>query len=280
MAEDKPKNSATSQGSKRRSPNRLIVALTKLGYLEGELDGELGHRDDFVVLASRREWKTRLYDLINTHYFKTPLQKRQWDKLLDIAAECARTPGTAEIDSEKRGRMVDFLCWAIYRSEFKDDKGRMQVVNLHPSPIWPIRLDLKWLEFDQLLAFAKKGYLFIRRRECIDCFARNKIDFPRTWVSSELTGPEVPNTRSLPAQTIVVADQAAPKANLVRWLENEVSQLIAAGKLPDRITDCARLLEPRLSTAADSDKNLRRVKARHIENTLRTCGLFPKRRSK
>jgi hypothetical protein len=157
-----------------------------------------GHPSHFEALAGRRVWKLRPYDLIGTYYSKIPLQQRQWDKLLDIAAECARTPGTTGIDNEKRGRMIDFLCRAIYRGEFKDGKGRMQVANLHPSPHVPIRLDLKWLEFDQLLAFAEEGYLLIRRKECIECFSHNNIDFPKTWLPSELTGPEVPNTRSLP----------------------------------------------------------------------------------
>jgi hypothetical protein len=83
------------------------------------------------------------------------------------------------------------------------------------------------------------------------------------------------------AQTVVnAADQAATKYPLFRWLENEVRELKRTGKLPDQITACARLLEPRLSKAADSDKTLRRAKVRHIENMLRTWGLFPKKRSK
>jgi hypothetical protein len=242
--------------------------------------GELGCPSHFEALARHREWKGRLYGLINTHYFKTPLKERQWFKLLDIAAECARISGTTNIDDDKRNSMVDFLCRAIDRGEFKDGKGRMQVANLHPSPHVSIRLELKWLDFDPLVAFAKQGYLFIRRKECIECFSQNNIDFPAAWLPSELSGPDVPNTRNLPAQTFVTADQAAPKTGLVRWLKNEVSQLTATGKLPDRITDCARLLEAQLSTAADSDKSLRRVKARHIENELRTHGLFPKTRRK
>jgi len=281
MAEDKPKNSATSQGSKCRPPNRKIVALTKPGYLEGELDGELGHRDDFVVLASRRERKERAYDIIATRYDKTPLKKRTWDKVLDIADEYARTPGTTDIDNEKRDQMVDFLCRAIYRGEIKDDKGRMRVLYLDPSPLTSKRLDLNnRLSLNDFRKLFKIDYLLVRRKECIACFARNNIEFPKAWLPSELTGPDVPNTRCLPTQTIVTADQAAPKSALVRWLENEVSRLIAAGNLPDRITDCARLLAPRLSTAANSDENLRRVGMGHIKNTLRTCGLFPKRRSK
>jgi len=275
MAEDKPKNSATSQGSKCRPPK--LVVLSEARYLDA---GELGSRDDFEVLAGYRVWKWRVYDLIEHHYLKTPLRERQWFNVLDLAAECARDPRTTEIGDDKRNSMVDFLCRAINRGEFKDAKGRMQVANLHPSSHMRIRLELKWLDFDQLVAFAKKGYLFIRRKECIERFSRNSIEFPKAWLPSELTGPDVPNTRCLPTQTIVTADQAAPKSALVRWLENEVSRLIAAGNLPDRITDCARLLAPRLSTAANSDENLRRVGMGHIKNTLRTCGLFPKRRSK
>jgi hypothetical protein len=190
MAEAGRKHTAAAQRSKRGPPKRQTVVHST----SNPRFWELGSRDELESLASRREWKERLYDLINTHYLKTPLKERQWFNVLDLVAECARDPRTTEIDDEKRGRMVDFLCRAIYRGEFKDDKGRMQVANLHPSPICPIRLDLKRLEFDQLLAFAKEGYLFTRRRESVDCFARNNIDFPRTWVSSELTGPDTQDT--------------------------------------------------------------------------------------
>jgi len=271
------KHTATAQRSKRRSPNRQTVVHTT----SNPRFWELGSRDELEALESRRERKERAYDLIATRHDKTPLQKRRWDKLLDIAAEYARTPGTTEIDNEKRDQMVDFLYRAIYRGEIKDDKGRMRVLYLDPSPLASKRLDLNnRLSLNDFRKLFKIDYLLIRRKECIACFSRNNVEFPKAWLPSELTGPNVPNTGSLPAQTIVVADQAAPKTNLVRWLENEVSQLKAAGKLPDRITDCAKSLETRLSTAADSDKSLRRVGTRHIENTLRTCGLFPKRRSK
>jgi hypothetical protein len=159
---------------------------------------ELGSRDDFVSLASRREWKERLRRLIDTHYFKTPLKERQWFNVLDLANECARDPRTTEIDNEKRNGMVGFLCRAINRGEFKDAKGRMQVANLHPSPHALIRLDLKWLAFDQLLAFAKEGFLFIRRKECIECFFRNDAEFSKAWLPSELTGPDVLDAHNQP----------------------------------------------------------------------------------
>jgi hypothetical protein len=137
--------------------------------------------DDFKALALCREWKQRLRDLIETYYYKTPLKERQWWKLQEIAGECARIPGTTRINN------VDFLCRAIFRGEFKDNKGRMQVANLHSSPLAPLRLDVKWLSFDQLLKRA--DHLFVRRKECIECLARNNIDVPRTWLPSELTSP-------------------------------------------------------------------------------------------
>jgi hypothetical protein len=144
----------------------------------GEPDFE---SDYFEALALRREWKQRLRDLIETYYYKTPLKERQWWKLQEIADECART---TKID--------DFLCRAIFRGEFKDDKGRMQVLLLHSSPLAPLRLDVKWLEFGQLLKLA--GDLFVRRKECIECFARNNVDIPRTWLPSEFS----PNEHKLP----------------------------------------------------------------------------------
>ena len=186
-------------------PASLVMALpTALAFLVVVSafysdSGELGGRTEFEARAGHRVWKLRLYDLIEAHYLKTPLRERQWFNVLDLAAECARIPGTTEIDNEKRGRMVDSLCRAINRGEFKDAKGRMQVANLHPSPHVSIRLALKWLDFDQLVAFAKQGFLFIRRKESIECFAQNNIDFPTAWLPSELAGPDVPNTRSLPA---------------------------------------------------------------------------------
>jgi hypothetical protein len=153
-------------------------------------DGPSLESDDFKALALRREWKQRLRNLIDAYYYKTPLKERQWWKLQEIADECARIPGATKIDDNKRNHMVDFLCRAIFRGEFKDDKGRMQVANLHPSPLAPIRLDVKWLAFDQLLKLAAD--LFVRRKECIECLARNNIDVPRAWLPSQLTGPHVP----------------------------------------------------------------------------------------
>ena len=138
MAEDKRKNSATSQGSKRRSPKQQIVVHAT----SNPRFWELGSRDELEALASRRERKERAYDLIAMRLNKTPLKKRTWDKVLDIADEYARTPGTTDIDNEKRDQMVDFLRRAIYRGEFKDDKGRMRVLYLDPSPLTSKRLDL------------------------------------------------------------------------------------------------------------------------------------------
>jgi hypothetical protein len=160
--------------------------------------GELDWSSHFEALAGHSAWKLRLYDLIEAHYLKTPLRERQWFNVLDLAAECARDPRTTEIGNDKRNSMVDFLCRAINRGEFKDAKGRMQVANLHPSPHVSIRLELKWLDFDQLVAFAKQRYLFIRRKECIECFAQNNIDFPTAWLPSELAGADVPDIRNLP----------------------------------------------------------------------------------
>ena len=176
--------------AKADQKNRQIVVLSEALYLDA---GELGGRSDFESLASRREWKGRLYHLIDTHYRRTALAERQWWKLLDIADECARLPGTTTIDDKKRNSIIDFLCQAIDRGEFKDCKGRMQVANLYPSPHVPIRLDLKWLPFDQLLKFAKEGYLLVRRTECIECFSRNNIALPKTWLPLELSGADALN---------------------------------------------------------------------------------------
>jgi hypothetical protein len=143
-------------------------------------DGPDLESDDFKALALRREWKERLRDFTETYYYKTPLKERQWWKLQEIADECGKIPGTNKIDDEKRNRMIDFLCLATLRGEFKDDKGRMQVANLHPSPLSPMRLDVKWLDLDQLLKLAND--LFVRRQECIECFARNNLDVPRAWI--------------------------------------------------------------------------------------------------
>ena len=179
MAKAKRKHTAAAQRSKRRSPQQRE---------------ELGTPGDFASLGERREWKQRLFDLIDTHYSKTPLNERQWWKVRDIADEHARSPGKPEIDDDKRSRMVDFLCRAIYRGELKDRDGWMQVANLDPSPLSPFRLDVTWLDFDQVLRSAFDGHLFVRRNECIECFARNNVDVPTAWLpSSELIGPDAPN---------------------------------------------------------------------------------------
>jgi hypothetical protein len=189
------KRTATAQRSKRRSPNRQTVVHAT----SNPRFWELGSRDELEALESRREWKERAYDLIATRYDKTPLQKRRWDKLLDIAAEYARTPGTTEIDNEKRDQMVDFLYRAIYRGEIKDDKGRMRVLYLDPSPLASKRLDLNnRLSLNDFRKLFKIDYLLIRRKECLECFSRNNVEFPKAWRPSELTGPDVPNTRNLP----------------------------------------------------------------------------------
>jgi len=176
MAEAKPKYSAAAQRSKRHPPKQE----------------ELGTRSDFEARAWQQEWKQRLYDLIDTHYSTTPLQKRQWWKVRDIADEHARIRGITGIDHEKHDRMVNFFCRAICQGEFKDGNGRMQVANLHPSPHSPFRLDVKWLVFDQLLRLAFNGYLFVRRKECIECFSRHNIDVPPAWLPSELTAYKTP----------------------------------------------------------------------------------------
>jgi hypothetical protein len=195
MAKAGRKHTAARQQSKCRPPERQIVVLSKSLPLDA---GELGLRGDFESLASRREWKVRLYHLIDTHYRRTALAERQWWKVLDIADECARIPGTANVDPEKHNAIFVFLCQAIYRGELKDGKDRMQVANLHPSPHAPIRLDLKWLPFDQLFKFAKEGYLLVRRKECIDCFSRNNIDFPKTCLPSVSSRSDAPNTLPTP----------------------------------------------------------------------------------
>jgi hypothetical protein len=185
------KHTAAAQRSKCRSPNQQTVVHAT----SNPRFWELGSRDELEALKSRRERKERAYDLIATRYDKTPLQKRQWDKLLDIAAECARTPGTTEIDNEKRDQMVDFLCRAIYRGEIKDDKGRMRVLYLDPSPLASKRLDLNnRLSLNDFRKLFKIDYLLIRRKEWIACFSRNNVEFPKAWLPSELTGPNTQDT--------------------------------------------------------------------------------------
>ncbi len=61
------------------------------------------------------------------------------------------------------------------------------------------------------------------------------------------------------------------------WIAGEAHRLKVAGKIREgmRITDLARLLEKRMSDAADTDKSLRKVGWRHIKNNLPAWGLWP-----
>jgi hypothetical protein len=189
MAKADAKNTAAAQRSKCRSPK--LVVLGEARYLDA---GELGGRSDFESLALRREWKERRYQRLIDKYYRTALAERQWWKLRDIADECARRPGTATVGNKKRDSILRFLCDAIYRGEFRDGKGRMQVAYLHFSPLASIRLSLNGLEKpDDLLKLVK--YLWARRKECIECLSRNNIEIPKMWRPSELIGdmPSTPN---------------------------------------------------------------------------------------
>jgi hypothetical protein len=176
--------------------------------------------DDFKALALRCEWKQRLRDLIETYYYKTPLKERQWWKLQEIADECGRIPGTTKVD--------EFLCRAIFRGEFKDDKGRMQVANLHSSPLAPLRLDVKWLTFEQISKLADD--LFVRRKECIECFARNNVDIPRTWLPSALTSQNVPDHKPPPVEECwQVIDEPPPRKRVLHRAWPVIRQIWPGG---------------------------------------------------
>ena len=61
------------------------------------------------------------------------------------------------------------------------------------------------------------------------------------------------------------------------WIAAEARRLKAAGELlPDiRISEFARKLERRMQTAANTDKSLRPIKWKSIENELRKWGFWP-----
>jgi hypothetical protein len=61
------------------------------------------------------------------------------------------------------------------------------------------------------------------------------------------------------------------------WIADEVKRMKEAGEIPPgiNITDFAKELERRMRNAAKIDESLRPIKARTIENGLRTWGLWP-----
>ena len=59
------------------------------------------------------------------------------------------------------------------------------------------------------------------------------------------------------------------------WIAAEAKRMKAAGEIPHRIRSFARELESRMRKAAASDKSLRPIKAKSIENGLREWGLWP-----
>jgi hypothetical protein len=61
------------------------------------------------------------------------------------------------------------------------------------------------------------------------------------------------------------------------WIVAEVKRMKDANEIPPgiRISELARSLERKMQKTAASDKSIRRIKAKSIENMLRTYGLWP-----
>ena len=93
--------------------------------------------------------------------------------------------------------------------------------------------------------------------------------------------PPVVKTRPAPSPpAAATGDIEAPAdrpMGTAEWIANEAKRLKAANKIPDHITDFAKLLETQMAEAAVANKSLqlRPVGWQHIKNELPGWGLWP-----
>jgi hypothetical protein len=131
-----------------------------------------------------RGWRRNRFERLIKAADRTPLDARQWFRVSEIADACARTPGSVELDQNKRARTLELLRQAIYRGDFDDARKRSKVANLHPS----IAAELRFARDSAAIAdyFPELAeHLWIRRADCKAWFARNGIEFSKAWMRAE-----------------------------------------------------------------------------------------------
>ena len=94
-------------------------------------------------------------------------------------------------------------------------------------------------------------------------FYLHRADCLKTWPKLSFSSP-------------AAAPIEASRGN-AGWIAEEARRMKQDGEIPAdiRISHFARLLEKRLSNAARTDRSLRAMKAKSIENKLRAWGLWP-----
>jgi hypothetical protein len=101
----------------------------------------------------------------------TPFKKRRWFSVAEIAKAHARDPDTLVLNPQKHAAIVDNLRASIVGGEFVDERNRLQVMNLHPSPHMGFRfhsdaarnsdwfqklIEFVWIRRDMLLSWCQQ----------------------------------------------------------------------------------------------------------------------------
>jgi hypothetical protein len=97
--------------------------------------------DHFATLIVDRERRAGICRGLIHLAQATPLGKRQWFSILEVANAHAREPNSLVVNPQKHAAIVESLRVSIERRELVDERNRLQVMNLCPSVRGPFRFD-------------------------------------------------------------------------------------------------------------------------------------------
>jgi hypothetical protein len=132
---------------------------------------------DMGELRLREQRRRRTADWFNRRQERTPLGKRVWLGLVEIADEYARKPGSLAVDEKERERALDALRRSILAREFIDQQGRSRILNMHPSRLADFRFDPSGARHPDLFD-PIAHHLWITYQDCARWFNRRAIPIP------------------------------------------------------------------------------------------------------
>jgi hypothetical protein len=149
--------------------------------------------------------RQRIYAKLLTRERNTPMERRVWFCLAEIADACATAPGQLKPDPTLRQTVIELLRTAVLRGDFENSPGKSRIAFLHTSPHTELGFKRAWAEnATQWIAwnsFSPAKWdaenpispcpptIWMRRTDCAAWLAKEEIDPPKKL---SLTSTPVP----------------------------------------------------------------------------------------
>jgi hypothetical protein len=129
---------------------------------------EIVASDEGQTLRCQR--RTRIADWFNRRQERTPLEKRVWLCLTEIANEYARKRGALTVDEKERELALEALRRSILTREFF-------VLDMHPSGLAEFRFDPQGASIPEIFNPIAR-HLWTRHQDCVAWFERHGLELP------------------------------------------------------------------------------------------------------